>query len=119
MKPAKAHLNQALKISKENQFLIQSVIALQELSTVYAKTGDYKSALQYHIEFMNLKDSVASEKAKADLNDLEISYKTTQKEQEIALLKKDNDIKNLQIKSDQRLKIFYLLLSLFLMAYFH
>ena len=114
----KVHLNEALKISKENQFLIQSVIALQELSTIHAKTGDYKSALQYHIEYMNLKDSVASEKAKADLNDLEISYKTTQKEQEIALLKKDNDIKNLQIRSDQRLKIFYLLLSLFLIAVF-
>ena len=115
---SKKHLNQALKISKDNQFLIQSVIALEELSNVHAKTGDYKAALEYHIDFMKLKDSVASEKAKADLNDLEISYKTIQKEQEIALLKQENDIKNLKIRSNERLKIFYLSLSIFLVAFF-
>lgn len=115
---AKKHLNQVLAISKKNGFPIFTVMALQNLATVHSKTGDYKSAFQYQMEYMNLKDSIAGEKAKAGLNDLEINYKTMQKEQEIALLKKDNDIKNLQIRNSERLKIFYLALLGFLIALF-
>lgn len=99
---AKKHLNEVLTISKKNSFLIFTTITLQNLATIHSSTGDYKQAYQYQTEFMKLKDSIAGEKTKAQLNDLEISYKTLQKEQEIALLKKDNDIKNLQLKSSRQ-----------------
>jgi len=115
---AKKHLNQALDISRKNKFQTLTVIALQHLALVHSKMGDYKSALQYQMEFMKLKDSIADEKTKAELNDLEISYKTLQKEQEIQLLRKDNDIKNLQIKSSEQLKILYLALLIFFIALF-
>ena len=112
------HLEQVLDISKKNQFQILTVIALQNLATIQSKTGNYKAAFQYQADYMNLKDSIAGSKVKDDLNDLEVSYKTLQKEQEINLLKKDNDIKNLEIKNNSRLKIFYLLLIIFLAALF-
>jgi sensor histidine kinase YesM len=67
---------------------------------------------------MKLKDSIAGQKARADLNDLEIGYKTLQKEQEIALLKKDNKIKNLQLRESGRMKIIYLALLAFLITLF-
>jgi tetratricopeptide (TPR) repeat protein len=115
----KAHLNEVLNISREYEFRPFTVSALQKLALVYSKTGDYRSALQYQMEYINLKDSIATSKSKADLNDLEISYKTVQKEQEIVLLKKDNDIKNLQIKNSDRMKIFYLsLLGFSLLLFF-
>jgi tetratricopeptide (TPR) repeat protein len=115
---AKQHLQQVLDISKKNEFKIFTVTALQNMAAVLLKTGDYKNALQYQMEYMNMKDSLSTAKAKAGLNDLEISYKTLQKEQEIALLKKDNDIKKLELKESSRLKIFYLLLLFFLTALF-
>jgi sensor histidine kinase YesM len=115
---AVTHLEQVLDISKKNGFQILTVIALQNLAAIQSKTGNYKAAIQYQSDYMNLKDSIASTKAKADLNDLEISYQTLQKEQEINLLKKDNDIKTLEIKNNSRLKIFYLLLLVFLGALF-
>lgn len=115
---AKVHLNQVLAISRKNEFRPFAVLALQKLAKVYSQAGDYRSALQYQMEYMNLKDSIASSRSKADLNDLEISYKTVQKEQEIALLKKDNDIKNLQIRNGRRMKVFYLSLLGFLVLLF-
>lgn len=120
---AKVHLDQVLNISKKNDFRPFTASALQKLSIVYSRTGDYKSALQHQIQYMNLKDSMASSKSKADLNDLEVSYRILKNEQEMALLKKDNDIKSLQIKNSTRMKIFYLsllgfLLLLFLIIYY-
>ncbi|MGZ5218962.1 MAG: tetratricopeptide repeat-containing sensor histidine kinase [Chitinophagaceae bacterium] len=99
---AKKHLTEVLAVSKENSFLIFTVISLQNLAITHSTTGDFEQALKYQSQFMKLKDSIAGEKTKAQLNDLEISYKTLQKEQEIALLKKDNDIKNLQLKSSRQ-----------------
>ncbi|HEY6063510.1 MAG TPA: histidine kinase, partial [Chitinophagaceae bacterium] len=116
---AKMHLGQVLNISKANEFRPFTVLALQKLAKIYSETNDYKSSLQYQLEYMKLKDSIATSKSKSDLNDLEISYKTLQKEQEIALLKKDNDIKNLQIKNAGRMKVFYLsLLGFSLLLFF-
>lgn len=115
---AKLHLDRVLNISKENGFRPFTATALQKLAWVYSQAGDYKLALQYQMEYMNLKDSMASSRSKADLNDLEVSYKILEKEQQISLLQKDNDIKSLQIKSADRMKIFYLSLLGFLVLLF-
>lgn len=110
---AKRHLQQVLDISRNKEFRIYTVTALQNMALLLSKTGNYKDALQYQFEYTRLKDSLSTTRAKTDLNDLEISYKTLQKEQEIALLKKDNDIKKLELKESNRQKLFYLLLLLF------
>lgn len=102
------HLDKGLAISKKNGFQLLTVSALQNLAAIYSKTGDYKSALEYQMEFMNLKDSIASTKSKADLNDLEISYKTVQKEQQIEILKKENDIATIKLQNNKRSVFFYL-----------
>lgn len=49
-----------------------------------------------------------NEKTKAQLADLEISYQTQKKEQQISLLQKENDIKTLQIQTSRRFLFFYL-----------
>ncbi|MGC4103682.1 histidine kinase [Ferruginibacter sp.] len=115
---AKKHLTAMLDLARQSDFKIMQVMALQNLALASNSSGDYKAAFKYQQEYMRLKDSVANDKAKADLNDLEISYKTLQKEQQIALLKKDNDIKDLQIKESNRLRIIYILIIVFLAALF-
>ncbi len=115
---AKKHLGNMLDISRKNDYKIMSVLALQNLYLVNSATGDYKAAYKYQLEYMQLKDSMANDKAKSDLNDLEISYKSLQQDQQIALLKKDNDIKGLQLKESNRVRIIYILLIVFLAAFF-
>lgn len=115
---AKQRLQEMLGVSRKNEIKALTVVALQNLSRVYATTGNYTEAYQYQQQYIQLKDSIAVDKAKAALDDLEISYQTLQKEQEIALLKKDNDIKGLQLTESNRMKLFYVVLIIFLVAFF-
>ncbi|MFT3679077.1 MAG: histidine kinase [Ferruginibacter sp.] len=110
---AKMHLQEAISVALKNNFTSFTVPAFEVLSTVCTKTGDLRSALDYHVKYVNMKDSLADEKTKADLADLEVSYKTQQKENEIELLKKDNDIKKLELSNNKRSMILYLSLLVF------
>ncbi len=105
---ARTHLNKVIAISRANGFLPFTVQALEKLSRVSAATGDYKSAYAEQLEFEKLKDSLVSSRSKAELSDLEISYKTIQKEQEIEILKKDNSIKSLLLAGSRRSRILYM-----------
>ncbi|MFN8291439.1 MAG: histidine kinase [Chitinophagaceae bacterium] len=113
---AKTHLEKVIALSRQNQFAPFTLLALEKIAAVCASTGDYREAYRYQSAYLALKDSTATDKARADLNDLEISYKMLQKEQEISLLKKDNDIKGLQVKNANRARIGYLLTALFLVT---
>lgn len=113
---AKSHLLQVMDISKNKEFRIYTVTALQNMALLLSKTGNYKDALQYQLEYSRLRDSLSTTRAKTDLNDLEISYKTIQKEQEIELLKKDNDLKTLELKNSRQSLIFYVTGFIMLLA---
>lgn len=94
---AKEHLLQALTLSKENAASVLQVIALQNLADVSKKLVQFEEALKYQSQYIQLKDSLSNEKNKASLADLEVSYKTVQKEQQIELLQKENQLKTLQL----------------------
>jgi len=104
---AKTHLLQVLTLARQTEQQIQVVLALQSLAAVSARLKDYKGAFDYQQQFLLHQDSLSNEKTKASLADLEISYKTTQKEQQIQLLQKDNDIKSLELQNSRRSAFFY------------
>ncbi|MEO5942753.1 MAG: histidine kinase [Ferruginibacter sp.] len=105
---AEKNLLKGLKIAREDKAEVLILIALQNLSIISSKLNNYKDAFEYQNEFILQTDSVTSEKTKANLADLEISYKTLEKEQHIELLQKDNDIKNLMISKSNRSKALYI-----------
>lgn len=113
---AKEHLKEALGIARKNEFAPFAVLALQKLASVYSLTGDYRPAFQYQFDHMRLKDSLSNSRSRSDLNDLEISYQTIQKEQEIQLLKKENDIKTLQLQKSRQSIFTYLIVFLALLS---
>lgn len=113
---AKSHLEQAATLAVKNNFSAFTVPAFENLSTVYKRLGDYKKSLEYHTKYVMMKDSLADEKTKAELADLDISYQTLQKEKEIELLKKDNDIKKLQLSNSKRSMFLYLSLFVFVIV---
>jgi tetratricopeptide (TPR) repeat protein len=104
---AKEHLINAMMLSRKNNFTPYTIQALQKLAYVSSVTGNYKDAYQYQLEYTQLKDSAAVAKSKTDLNDLQVSYQTLQKEQQITLLENENAIKTLQLQNNRRSLFFY------------
>jgi tetratricopeptide (TPR) repeat protein len=104
---AKENLLKGLKIAKEDKQEVLVTIALQGLANISSKLNNYKDAFDYQSQFIQHKDSINSEKTKAELADLEIRYQTQQKEEQIKLLQQDNNIKNLQLQNNRRLITFY------------
>jgi hypothetical protein len=98
----------ALSVAKESGQEISIVLVLQELAEVNAKLNNFREAYRYHREYMQHKDSLTNDETKSRLADFEAMYKTQQKEEHIALLQKDNDIKNLQLKNSKQWNILYL-----------
>ena len=106
---AKQNLDNALAIARKIEYPLFQAMALQSLTSLARQTGDYKTALAYQSDLMTVKDSLTNDKARAQLSDLEINYKTQQKEQQIQLLRKDNNIKSLQLQNNRRSAIFYII----------
>lgn len=113
---AKDTLMLALAAAKKNGQEISVVIALQELSTVFTKLHNFQEAYRYQQEYMQHKDSMSSDETKSRLADFEAMYKTSQKEESIALLEKTNDIKDLRLKNSKQENALYLGASAFLLA---
>ena len=75
------------------------------LSDLYQKTGDYKTALKYHILFAQYSDSVdLKEKYEQTIN-LEKQYETEKKETEIVKLQAKQELMDVQLHKNKQLKL--------------
>lgn len=101
-------LVKALSIARKSGPEISIVLVLKELAAVNAKLKNFSKAYQYQQEYIQRKDSLTNEETKSRLSDFDAIYKSQQKEQHIALLQKNNDIKNLQLKNSRQWNIIYL-----------
>jgi tetratricopeptide (TPR) repeat protein len=105
---AKSSLLKGLQIAKEDKQQTLEVIILQNLAEVSAKMKDYETAFNYQKQYLNEKDSLTGQKTKASLADLEISYQTRQKEEQIASLQAENKLKFFELKNSDQKFYFYL-----------
>lgn len=71
------------------------------LSNYYKKSGDYKTALKYHADFLEMYVEIKEKQRDQTVYDLETKYQTEKKEKEIVHLKQEQDILN----SKQRFNI--------------
>ncbi len=69
-----------------------------KLHEINSKLGNYKEAYQYAILEKTMKDSLLNEDKRNLLFSLEKKYETEKKEQQVALLTAENDVKDLRIK---------------------
>ena len=77
---------------------------------------NFPEAYRYLQEYIQRKDSLTNDETKSRLADFESMYATSQNEDHIALLQKDNDIKNLQLKNSRQWNVLYLGGFIFLLA---
>jgi LytS/YehU family sensor histidine kinase len=68
------------------------------LSQYYATVGNFERAYHVQAEYFAIHDSLNNSEMAASITELQTKYETEKKEQEIVLLTKDTEIKDLKIK---------------------
>lgn len=77
--------------------------AYKELSKIYAITGQHKKALDYQLIYDSLRDSALNRQKALDINELEVKYRTAEKERQLAFRDKELAEKKLNIASTEAL----------------
>jgi len=106
---AKKYYNYSLKISnriKHNSILLKNY---KELSELYRSLNDYKSALKYLALYSNLKDSAFNERSEKVIQEFREKYESEKKEKEIAILTKEKELNELNIKKSAEEKNFIII----------
>lgn len=97
---------QALKIGQS----VQAVVAVQEsykgLSDAYAGLRDFERGLAYFKLFTSNKDSVMNESSSIKIARIETDYRIQRREKEIELLKKEAEIRNLNLSKNRTVSYF-------------
>ncbi len=94
---ARNYYNKSLSIAENLDFHNMLQKNHRELSMLYEELGNYSNALDHYKEYIVLKDTAFSEKARQELLYFQVKYETEQKEKELALLNKE--------KLEQKLKL--------------
>ena len=97
---AENYLKQGLSIAKENDFKPILELNYKALSEFYLDRKDFENALKYQNFYITIKDSVLNLENKKQLLEIEAKYETAQKDKEITLLTKENEIQ--QAKADRQ-----------------
>lgn len=119
---AKTFLLHALKLSKEVGTREESKEIYASLSELYERQQEFAKAIEYHKLYVQLKDSLLDEAKARQINELNIAYETETKENEIKILRQDNELQSLAIEKERLVRNFWitgaaLLLVLALLLY--
>ncbi len=92
------HINQGIKIAKANTYADLLGQGYNFLAQYYAAIGNFKRAYETRGDYFAIKDSLNDSELVSRVAEMQTKYETRKKEQEIALLTKDTEIKDLKIK---------------------
>lgn len=84
-KQAETYLLKALKLAEDNKVNAYLVDNQGLLAELYASQGNFEKAYDYQRSYSTLKDSLQNERMQLNLNQLEVKYRTAQKDKENAL----------------------------------
>jgi serine phosphatase RsbU (regulator of sigma subunit)/Flp pilus assembly protein TadD len=94
---AEKYLTKGMTLSQEinTKELTKDVTLL--LASLYEGKGNYKKAYEYYKIFSSTKDSILNKENSKLITEMNTKYTTEKKEKEIELLKKNEDIQNLEL----------------------
>ncbi len=92
------------EISPEQNSWIQKAFA-----QTYAGLGKWDSAYTYQTKYAQLQDTLLTEKAKKNVSELEEVYQNEKKGQAITALSKENKIKNLELATVSKQRLFFII----------
>ena len=91
------YLEDVIQISEDIGAKKELRDAYDDLSELYQRTGDFQKALEYKAQYARMKDTLFSEQTEEMASNLEAKFENEQKGKEIEILKRENDIQELQL----------------------
>lgn len=95
-------LNDAIKLG----YLHEQEQIYDNLNDIFITQNDYKNAYYFAQKHTKIKDSIAHLQKDKEINELEVKYKTWQKEKEIKVLQVENKAKVLELKNKEEAMAF-------------
>jgi class 3 adenylate cyclase/uncharacterized protein HemY len=122
---ALSYLKSALRLAKklDAKALVQENYVF--LSNLYVALGNYQKALDYYKRSSELNSQIFNKKRIQKVANIQVIYEMEKKEKEIVLLKKDNDIKQLDLDRQKLQRnflfggFFFVFLVAFVMFYLY
>lgn len=103
---ARRYFNNSMRIAREIGLTRMVTENYAALARLMAKLNDYQAAYNYQQEFIQLKDSIYSEESRRKIYELQLMYEREQKESELQLLQKNEQITRLSSQRDRLLRNF-------------
>ena len=113
---SKQYANQGLKISLKENIKESSSDLYAILSDIAVKKGDNKKALDYFKEHTKIKNEILNLETNQKIAELRSDFEVSLESRENDVLKKENEIQELQIKRKNQLIIFAIILTVLLVA---
>ncbi len=88
----------------------------KELTDLYKTSGDFSESLKYSLLYSSIHDSIFRENSQHAIAETEARYAAESREQQILLLKKENDLSRIRIETGTRLMVLSVAASLVLLA---
>ena len=109
-KPQKAYPNikKSLEMAKETNMLDLVTKSYRLFSEYYAQLSDYRQAYNYQQKFVKLNDSLINTALTSRLAEMQTRYETEKKEKQIAILKKDKQLKEAELEKQKSVKFIFL-----------
>lgn len=114
-KEAEDCLNKALQIGEQYSFKTSIVDANKHLSDLYIKKEDYKTALTYYMNSIEMDKTVTNERNLQYVNDIIIQYENESKNNQIRALADENELVKSKLERNQRI-FWYSLIALIVIA---
>lgn len=95
LRKAKSVANETFDLTEKSGILQLKKKAIEVLYKANEELGDYKEALEYMKNYVDLKDSLLSQEKQKDMLALEAKYETEKKDLKIDILSKDAELSNL------------------------
>lgn len=110
LKSAKIHIRKALKMLKDDDYLDLRILVYNAQSELEQTLGNYQNALYYEKKILDLKDQLYSEYNKKNIQQLQIDFDISKKENKIKNLEISNLKKEVALNKNKRTIIIFLLL---------
>lgn len=114
-KKAEGFLEKHLALAQQTRDYQEIIEAYADLKENEYNLHNYAKAHEYEKLYASYKDSAYNESVNRNIADMESKYESEKKEKEIALLKKDQELKNIELQKERTTKLSaFILLGLLL-----
>lgn len=98
---AEIYLTKAMQLAKEIEAKPVLKDAYENLAILYEKKGDFRKTYDYYSLFAAIKDTLLNEENSRMLTEMSTKYVTEKKQQEIELLRKNEEFQKLELSKNR------------------